>query len=224
MIFTRMSVREYAVGSLLPDSSSSIGSRFSRRDRRLLRRTEKTEGESVEDNTAATRKQPSSDFPASPIWSPRTKRAKRPVVSTVTARPTVESMSPLPITGRVSFREVSRPPDRRMIVMPRWPRNSASSWSAISTPSPSGPASIPMIRNRSIPGTPYFAPSREMMMAKRTSTDRSRRMFPVPRWMAMAGTTESMRRFYLRIGISFSRNSGMGRLVSRSTMRVLMPA
>ena len=68
-----MIVRTYAMGSLLPDSSSSIGLRFSLRCMRLPRNTEKTEAESVEDITADSRKQPRNEAPSGPIHFPATR-------------------------------------------------------------------------------------------------------------------------------------------------------
>ena len=60
-------VSTYAIGSLLPDSNSSIGPRFCLRCIFLPLRTENTEAESVEDITAASRKQPMSEDPRAPM-------------------------------------------------------------------------------------------------------------------------------------------------------------
>ena len=70
---TRMIVSTYAMGSLLPDSNSSIGLRFSRRCILLPRSTENTDAESVEDMTAESRKQPRNEAPSGPIHFPATK-------------------------------------------------------------------------------------------------------------------------------------------------------
>ena len=70
---TRMIVSTYAIGSLLPDSSSNIGLRFSLRCILLPRSTENTDAESVEDMTAESRKQPRNDAPSGPIHFPATK-------------------------------------------------------------------------------------------------------------------------------------------------------
>ena len=66
-IWTRRIVSTYAIGSLLPDSSSSKGPRFCLRCFFLPLSTENTDAESVEDITAARRKQLRNDEPSTPM-------------------------------------------------------------------------------------------------------------------------------------------------------------
>ena len=112
---------------MLPDSSSSMGPRFSRSLVRLPWSTEKTEAESVEDITAASRKQPMKDAPRAPIHFPTVRYANTPVRMAVRSTPRVESRMPWRRTGLVSCMDVSKPPVSRMMVMAKWPMDSATS-------------------------------------------------------------------------------------------------
>ena len=122
-----MMVMVYAIGSLLPDSSSSIEPRFSRRCRFLPCRIENTDALSVEPIMAASKKQPST---GAPYTSPSIKYMAPPASSTVSITPTVESRMPCLITGLVCFREVSRPAVSRMMDRAKCPMDSASSYSS----------------------------------------------------------------------------------------------
>ena len=73
--------------------------------------------------TAASRKQLARVRPAT---FPSTPKMNRPVSSTVTSTPTVESKIPCRRMGRVSLKEVSRPAENRMMVIAKCPMDSAT--------------------------------------------------------------------------------------------------
>ncbi len=88
---------------------------------------EKTEAESVDDITAAIRKQPSIELPRRPKYFPKSRWMNPPVSRQVRNTPSVESRIPCRKTGRISATEVEKPPVNRMMVMAKCPMNSASS-------------------------------------------------------------------------------------------------
>ena len=96
-----------------------------------------------------------------------------PVIAAVRKTPSVESSTPCFITGLVSASEVSSPPANRIMVIAKWPMDSASSKSSNSRPSPSSPASIPRSRNRSKVGVPMRVPSLVIRIAANTSIEAS---------------------------------------------------
>ena len=113
------------MGSLLPDSSSSIGERLWRRFMPLPFSMEKTEAESVDDMMAANRMLPRIVMPRSPNSLPMTKYMKQPVRIVVMSTPRVESSRPWRHTGLISSMEVERPPVKRIMVIAKWPIDSA---------------------------------------------------------------------------------------------------
>ena len=110
-------VSTYAIGSLLPLSSSSVGRRLFFSIKPLERRIEKTEAESVEDIVAASSMAVIMPIPADFIVMPRIHQMAMPVSMVVSSTPTVASIIPGAITGFMSAILVSMPPENRMMHM-----------------------------------------------------------------------------------------------------------
>ena len=141
-------VRKMAIGSLLPDSSSSRGLSRPVRAMLLERSTAKIAAASVEE-TMAPSSRPSSQA------KPSTAVANHPTRTAVSATPSVASARAGQRTGRTLSQWVSKPPAKRMKVSATTPSDCASRGSSNSIPpGPSDPASIPSTRNSSSAGTP----------------------------------------------------------------------
>ena len=140
----------YAIGSLLPLSSSSRGRRFSRRPCFLVLRIEKTEAESVEAIVEASSRDTGSER-AIPIH-PDSRWINTPHSRAVSATPTVASTTPGPRMGRISANLVSIPPEKRMIHSASIPIICVISkdWKSITL----RPNSIPTPRKSSNAGAP----------------------------------------------------------------------
>ena len=110
-----------AIGSLLPLSSSSSGRRFCLRASPFERRRANTEAESVEDITEAR----SSDWAKEKLIpkSEAVAQMKPPVKNAVSKTPTVASTMPGKITGLMSGKLVSTPPENRIIESDIMPMN-----------------------------------------------------------------------------------------------------
>ncbi|OQC68943.1 MAG: hypothetical protein BWX47_01529 [candidate division Hyd24-12 bacterium ADurb.Bin004] len=117
-----VTVRNTAIGSLLPDSSSSRGFRspfsFTRRDRIIA----KTAAASVEDTIEPSRS-------PSKSGKPRTNRQKSPTRRAVMATPKVARIMLRPSTGRTLSQSVSRPPENRMKARAKTPTELAATGS-----------------------------------------------------------------------------------------------
>ncbi len=100
-------VRKTAIGSLLPDSSSSNGFSWPFRPTPRLRRMENTAAASVEEMMA-----PSSTLLR--ISSPTTAHANMPTSTAVTNTPKVDRMKLGTATGRAMRQLVLRPPENRI--------------------------------------------------------------------------------------------------------------
>lgn len=98
-----VTVKKIAIGSLLPDSSSSSGPRLFFSEIPLARSIAKTAAASVEEMIA-----PKSS--ASSQLKPSRILTKTAVAHAVTTTPSVAKMMPLAITGRIDFKFVSSPP------------------------------------------------------------------------------------------------------------------
>ena len=96
-------VSMYAVGSLLPLSTSSREAVWSRRFSRLERRMENTEAASVEAMTAPSRK-------LSKVGRDRTAQQNSPTSPAVKAVPKEERMAAFPATGLAWLQLVPKPP------------------------------------------------------------------------------------------------------------------
>src|SRR5690606_36823511 len=99
-------VRKYAIGSLLPLSSSRVGRRLAFRARLLDRRIEKTAAASVED-TMAPSKSPS--YMVKSVMS----HTKVPRERAVNKTPMVDRGIPCHRMGSLDFHLVSNPPENR---------------------------------------------------------------------------------------------------------------
>ena len=144
----------YAIGSLLPLSSSSMGRRLCFKFMLCERRILKTEAESVEDIVAANSMAVISDMVMLTCLNPEIQYIKRPVKSVVSNTPTVESSIPCGSTGRISANLVSMPPENRIMLNATMPMNCASPALWNCSPSPSLPKNIPTNKNTSNVGTP----------------------------------------------------------------------
>ena len=105
--FVRPMVRKTAIGSLLPDSSSSKGVSFPERLRFLAPSTLNTAAASV-----AEIMPPNSNPSRNETWSRKT--AKTATTMEVRSTPMVERAKAPPSVGRTTFHSVSNPPAKRM--------------------------------------------------------------------------------------------------------------
>jgi len=143
-----MMVRTYAIGSLLPLSSSSIGRILPLRASFLDLRTEKTEAESVEETIEPSRRDSENERLVIIHTNVPTDRA-------VIITPTVDSAIPCQSTGFTYFQSVSRPPENKIQQRAITPMN----WAVLGfekriPPIPSEPANIPKTMKSMIIGTP----------------------------------------------------------------------
>ena len=115
----------YAIGSLLPLSSSNSGRRFSFRPCFLVRRIENTDAESVEAIVDARSNDTGSDM-ANPTHDEK-KYMNTPVTAAVITTPSVASTIPGARMGRISENLVSIPPEKRIIQRAIIPMNCVSS-------------------------------------------------------------------------------------------------
>ena len=102
---------------------------------------------------------------------------KSPVKTVVSTTPMVESISPGPRMGRISFTFVSIPPENRMTHREHMPMNWACFTSLNCSPSPSTPKSIPATRKSRREGRPKRYPALLMSMLLNIRTDRISNMF-----------------------------------------------
>lgn len=150
----RIMVSIYAIGSLEPLSSSSIGRRLWRSPTLRLPRMPKTDAESVDDMVAA-----SSSEGTRAKWMlvqgmPESQKMNRPVTRAVTSTPTVESTRPGAITGRIERTLVDMPPLKRITHSATMPIDCATWTSPKLMPRPSTPKSMPTRRNTRSSGMP----------------------------------------------------------------------
>src|SRR5690606_34649989 len=108
-------VSTYAMGSLLPLSSSNNGRRLFFKFNPLDRRMENTDAESVEDMVDARSKDETKPTPADSMVMPNTYHTAIPVRIAVSKTPKVASTTPWAATGFISIYFVSIPPEKRMI-------------------------------------------------------------------------------------------------------------
>ncbi len=106
-IDTNATVSNTAIGSLAPDSSSSVGWIDPASLARWVRRTAKTAAASVDDTIAP------SSRPVS-IGRSRITAAASPVTAALTTTPNEASVTEGPTTGRTRAQLVDRPPSKRM--------------------------------------------------------------------------------------------------------------
>ncbi len=106
-IWSRPMVRKMAIGSLLPDSSSSRGRRLPLRRTPRERSTANTAAASVDETIAASSRLSTSEKSS-------TSQMNRPSKAAVTATPRVERISPCRSTPRILRQFVSRPPENRI--------------------------------------------------------------------------------------------------------------
>jgi hypothetical protein len=162
-------VRKYAMGSLLPLSSSSSGRTFPFNPILRERRIENTAAASVEDTMA-----PSNSPSFRDIF--RKYEEKIPTTAAVINTPMVDNDIPLFSTGFTLSHFVSSPPEKSINVSATTPRNSAIFGSLkYIPPRPSDPATIPTIRNSINAGIPNRKEVLlEMMLTNRRSDPKSR--------------------------------------------------
>ena len=167
-------VRIYAMGSLLPLSSSRVGFRLCFRLSPCDRSIEKTEAESVDDIVAANRKD--AIKPILGTLSPKgvlsaTSQTSNPVEKVISNTPAVANVRPCPKTGLISSVLVSIPPENKMIhnaiVLTIW-----ATWSLSKCkPKPSEPNTIPTTRKSNNTGTPSLLPILLTNMLAKNNTD-----------------------------------------------------
>ncbi len=157
-------VSMYAIGSLLPLSSSRIGLRLFFRFTFLPLSRLNTAAESVEDIVAAISRQVTRGRAIGILSHPEIRYTNPPVRAVVNMTPIVDRASPGARTGFISLILVSRPPVNRMTHNATIPTNCACRTLSNCRPRPSLPNSIPTRRKSRRDGSPKRKPALLMRM------------------------------------------------------------
>ena len=168
----------YAIGSLLPLSSSRVLLRLYLRfmfwDLRILN----TDAESVDDMVAANNMEVANGRYIFVNSNPEIKKINNPVMTAVKSTPTVDRAIPCQRMGLISLYWVSIPPEKRMMLKAIIPMNCAiSTLKKWIMPRPLSPKAIPTIRKSSRDGIPNLEPVLPTSILTKMSMEPMRMIF-----------------------------------------------